>query len=61
MPKPGYLGPLSDPAVRKERARRASAARNSIDFHIGRLVGAAENLTDEQRDRLLAALQGGDR
>lgn len=61
MPARGCLGRLSDPAVRQERARRGGAARTTIDHHITKLVDAAARLTDDQRDRLLLALHGGER
>lgn len=54
-----YAGKLADPEFRRERARRASAARNSVDAHIRALVNAAPPLTDAQKDQLRALLGGG--
>lgn len=55
-------GKNADPQFRVERARKAVAARNSVDAHIRALVDAAPPLTDEQRARLatlLAPTPGG--
>ena len=41
------IGPLSDPAVRRERARRARAAQTTIGYHIARLVESANTLSLE--------------
>jgi hypothetical protein len=36
-----YLGPLSDPAVRHERASRAGRARTGVDYHLRKIVASA--------------------
>jgi hypothetical protein len=54
------IGPLSDPAVRHERARRAGAARTTIDYHIAKLVESANTLNPEQAEQLRALLPSGD-
>ena len=51
-----FTGRLADPEFRKERARKASAARNSVDSHIKALVAAAPPLTESQKDQLRALL-----
>ncbi|HEY8828089.1 MAG TPA: hypothetical protein VIM17_10065 [Jatrophihabitantaceae bacterium] len=53
-----YLGPLSDPAVRRERARRARAAQTTLDYHIKKLVDGASELSAEQRDSIAQMLHG---
>ncbi|MEV6932754.1 hypothetical protein AB0M46_50820 [Dactylosporangium sp. NPDC051485] len=57
----GRTGLLADPVVRQERARKGGLARTTLDHHITKLIDAAASLTDEQRDRLIAALTGGAR
>jgi hypothetical protein len=54
------IGPLSDPAVRRERARRARAAQNTIDYHVRKLVESANALSAEQAEQLRALLPAGD-
>jgi len=54
---------LADPAWRHERARKAAAARHSLDARIAALVRSAPKLTPEQAARLrtlLPAPAGGD-
>lgn len=53
---PYYSGKLADPEFRRERARNASLARNTVDAHIRALVEAAPPLTTEQKARLAALL-----
>lgn len=50
---------IDDPDWRRWRAKRAAAARNSVDNHIKALVDAAPPLTTEQRDKLALLLCGG--
>jgi hypothetical protein len=50
--------PLSDPAVRHERASRGGKSRTSIDYYVRKLVEVAPPLTAEQRDKLAALLRG---
>jgi hypothetical protein len=58
---PEYTGKLADPAFRRERARRAATTRNSVDFHIKKVVEAAPSLTADQVERLRSLLpEGGD-
>lgn len=52
-----YTGKLADPDFRRERARNASLARNTVDAHIRALVDAAPPLTAEQRDQLALLLR----
>ena len=52
------IGPLSDPAVRTERASRGGRARTGIDYYIRKLVENAPPLTAEQRDKLALLLRG---
>jgi hypothetical protein len=52
-----YTGKLADPDFRRERARKASLARNTVDAHIRALVDAAPPLTAEQRDKLAMLLR----
>jgi hypothetical protein len=52
------IGPLSDPAVRRERASRAGRSRTSVDYYVQKLVESAPALTPEQRDRLALLLRG---
>jgi hypothetical protein len=57
------IGSLSDPAVRKERARRGGASRTTVDYYVTKVVESAPALTSAQRDRLAALLRppaGGD-
>ena len=49
---------IDDPAWRRERARKAGLASQSIDGYIKRLVDHAPELTAEQRDRLAGLLRG---
>lgn len=58
---PSYVGKLADPEFRKQRARKARAAQENPDFYIKKLVDCAPVLTEEQRSRLVALLNGGDR
>jgi hypothetical protein len=53
---PSYTGKLADPSFRRERARKAAAARLSIDHHIDKVVEAGPTLTTEQLDRLRQAV-----
>lgn len=50
-------GLLADPSFRRERARKAAAARTTTDHYIAKLVEAAPPLTDEQRAKLSALLR----
>jgi hypothetical protein len=43
---------LSDPEWRAERARKAAAARHSVDTYIDSIVAKAPELTAEQKSRL---------
>jgi uncharacterized membrane protein len=52
------LGPLTDPAVRRERARRARAAQMTIDYHLKKIVDNASALSAEQRSTLADMLHG---
>lgn len=52
-------GIASDPEYRRERARIAGLAGNTIDNYIKRLVDRAPELTQEQRDRLALLLSPG--
>jgi hypothetical protein len=52
-------GKLADPAWRAERARKAAAARTTIDAHVKALVDRAPELTCAQRDRLALLLHPG--
>lgn len=54
-----YAGKLADPEFRKERARKARAAQESVDFYIKKLVDAAPPLSEQQRARLAALLANG--
>ena len=49
----------ADPEFRHERARKAAAARHSIDTYITSIVDRAPELTAEQRDRLALLLRTG--
>lgn len=42
------------PEQRTERARKAAAARHSLDTYINAVVNAAPELTDRQKARLTA-------
>jgi hypothetical protein len=53
------IGPLSDPAVRRERARRARAAQTTIDYYVAKVVERAPELSQAQRNRLSVLLRGG--
>lgn len=55
MPKQ-FRGKLADPEWRRERARRAGVARQSLDAHIAAVVRRAPALTPEQIARLRAVL-----
>jgi hypothetical protein len=46
-----------DPEYRHKRARKAAAARHSLDTYIRSIVDRAPELTAEQRDRLAAILR----
>jgi hypothetical protein len=50
---------LDDPAWRRERARKARAAQDTVDYHIAKLVEDAPPLTSEQKDKLALLLRGG--
>ena len=50
------IGRLSDPAVRRERARRARAPQSTSDYYIRKLVESAPRLTCEQAEELRALL-----
>lgn len=56
MPGKTFRGKLADPEWRRERARKAGAASNSIDAHIAAIVRRAGKLTPEQAERLRALL-----
>lgn len=45
---------LSDPVWRTERARKAAAARHSLDTYVKHVVDRAPELSPEQRARLAA-------
>lgn len=53
---PERIGPLSDPAVRRERAKRARAAQSTSDYYIRKLVESAPSLTPELAEELRALL-----
>jgi hypothetical protein len=55
-----YLGPLSDPEVRHERASRAGRARTGVDYHIRKLVESANTLSAAQAEELRQLLPSGD-
>lgn len=53
------IGPLSDPAVRHERAVRARAAQSTIEYHARKLAELLPPLTADEVEacgRLAAAL-----
>lgn len=49
---------LDDPDWRRNRARKAAAARTTVDYYVRQLVEAAPPLTAEQRDKLVLLLRG---
>jgi hypothetical protein len=49
----------ADPEYRHKRARKAAAARHSVDAYIRSIVARAPELSDEQRSRLAAILRAG--
>lgn len=49
-------GKLADPRFRKERARKAGAASQTLDARIDSIVRRAPELTEAQKDRLRALL-----
>ena len=53
---PEYVGKLASPEWRRERARKAAAASNSVDSRIDSIVRRAGKLTPEQIERLRALL-----
>jgi hypothetical protein len=53
------IGPLSDPAVRHERASRAGRARTGTDYYIRKLVENANGLTAEQAELVRQLLPSG--
>jgi hypothetical protein len=52
-------GKVRDPEWRSERGRRARAAQDSPDRLIAKIVDAAPELSQAQRDRLAALLRVG--
>lgn len=48
-----YLGPLTDPEVRRARGRMGAAATNSLDGRIRSIARQASDLDDDQRDTLV--------
>jgi hypothetical protein len=54
------IGPLSDQAVRTERASRGGKSRTTPDYHIRKLAESANTLTAEQAEQLRALLPSGD-
>jgi hypothetical protein len=52
-----YPGKLADPQVRHDRAVKARAAQLTPDYYIRRIVEAAPELTDDQRDKLAILLR----
>jgi hypothetical protein len=46
------IGSLSDPAVRRERARLGGLARTSTDYYVSKVVERAGELSDEQAEEL---------
>jgi hypothetical protein len=53
----GYGGKLADPEVRRQRARKARAAQDTLDYHIHKLIDDAPSLSAEQRNKLVALLR----
>ena len=49
----------ADPEYRHKRARKAAAARHSLDAYIRSIVDRAPELTPAQRDRLAVVLRTG--
>jgi hypothetical protein len=49
----------ADPEYRHKRARKAAAARHSVDAYIRSIVARAPELTPAQRDRLAVVLRTG--
>jgi hypothetical protein len=47
----------ADPEYRHKRARKAAAARHSVDAYIRSIVARAPELTPAQRDRLAVVLR----
>lgn len=45
------------PEFRQERARKAAAARHSLDSQVKRIAERVDELTPEQREALLEALR----
>lgn len=46
----------TDPAFRRQRARKAALSRTDLDHYIAKIVESAGALTDEQRVRLAELL-----
>lgn len=49
-------GRLADPEFRRARARKAAAARHSLDTYVKAVVDRAPELTPQQRARLATLL-----
>lgn len=47
-----FAGRLADPEFRAQRARKAAAARHSLDTYINAIVARAPELTAEQVETL---------
>lgn len=50
------LGPGSDPAVRRERARRGGQSRTTTDYYLEKLIERADELSPEQVEVLRIVL-----
>jgi hypothetical protein len=46
------------PEVRQARARKAASARSTVGYHVGKVIDRVDELTPEDRRRLLEALGG---
>lgn len=58
MPRKYELKNPPPPEVRRERARKAAAARATVGYHVAKVVDRVDELTPEDRRRLLEALGG---
>jgi hypothetical protein len=57
------VGKLADPEFRRDRAKKAAAARLSVETAVKRIVTRADELTEEHRRQLatILATDGGPR
>lgn len=58
MPRKYVMKNLPPVEVRQERARKAAAARHSLDSQVKRIAARVHEMTPEQRQVLREALEG---